>query len=153
MSDPKKANFLKYAIRHGRTLGRTLYLRTGGDNWKNDTPIGMVDTPELGAAIVEAVNAHYGHQGFGRDSEGRLLVVRHQDVFFAWSWAIEAMAHPAFADAVAPESRPRLSEAMNRLYQAMAVREPDDLDTFVDDQMADPRFRAAYDELTRKNER
>jgi hypothetical protein len=44
-------------MRTGRTLGRTLYLRTGGDDWKADTCVGIVDTPELAEAIVAAVNA------------------------------------------------------------------------------------------------
>lgn len=35
--------------RVGRTLGRTLYV--------DDKCVGMVDTPELAAAIVEAMNA------------------------------------------------------------------------------------------------
>lgn len=41
--------------RTGRSLGRTVYARTGGDDWKADTVIGMMDTPEIAA---EAVNAH-----------------------------------------------------------------------------------------------
>ena len=47
-------------MRTGRTLGRTLYLRTGGDDWTADRCIGIVDTPELADAIVAAVNATGG---------------------------------------------------------------------------------------------
>jgi hypothetical protein len=36
--------------RTGRTLGRTLYARTGGDDFKADTVFGMLDTPELAEA-------------------------------------------------------------------------------------------------------
>lgn|GEM_PF-3284734 len=43
--------------RTGRTLGRTLYARTGGDDWKADTAIGMLDTPELAAEACAAHNA------------------------------------------------------------------------------------------------
>ncbi len=45
MSDPK-------AWRAGRQVGRTLYV--------GDALIGMVDTPELAAQVVTAVNAHEG---------------------------------------------------------------------------------------------
>lgn len=51
-----------FPLRRGRTLGRTLYIRNGGDDWKDDTPIGMVDTPELAMQIVAAVNTYYGHE-------------------------------------------------------------------------------------------
>ena len=43
--------------RTGRTLGRTIYARTGGDDWKSDTPIGMLDTRELAEAACAAHNA------------------------------------------------------------------------------------------------
>jgi hypothetical protein len=49
--------------RQGRTLGRTVYARTGGDDWKADTAIGMLDTPELAAAACEAHNATLGLPG------------------------------------------------------------------------------------------
>lgn len=42
--------------RTGRTLGRTVYARTGGDDWKADTVIGMLDTPELAAGACAAHN-------------------------------------------------------------------------------------------------
>lgn len=42
--------------RTGRT-GRTVYARTGGDNWKADTVIGMIDTPELAEEACAAHNA------------------------------------------------------------------------------------------------
>jgi hypothetical protein len=44
-------------LRAGRTLGRTLYLVAPGDDRLADRCIGIVDTPELAAWIVEAVNA------------------------------------------------------------------------------------------------
>jgi hypothetical protein len=43
--------------RTGRTLGRTLYARTGGDDWKADTPAGMLDTRELADEACAAHNA------------------------------------------------------------------------------------------------
>jgi hypothetical protein len=43
--------------RTGRTLGRTLYARTGGDDYKADTCIGVLDTPELAEAACAAHNA------------------------------------------------------------------------------------------------
>lgn len=43
--------------RVGRTLGRTIY--------DGDTLIGMMDTPELGAHLVDALNA-YDHDTPGR---------------------------------------------------------------------------------------
>jgi hypothetical protein len=43
--------------RTGRSLGRTIYARTGGeDDWKADTVIGMMDTPELAEAACAAHN-------------------------------------------------------------------------------------------------
>lgn len=42
--------------RTGRSLGRTLYARTGGDDWKADTFIGIMETPELALAVVEGHN-------------------------------------------------------------------------------------------------
>lgn len=60
---PKDESSLRrFPLRVGRHLGRTLYFRNGGDDWRKDTEIGMVDTPELGQAIVRAVNAYYGHE-------------------------------------------------------------------------------------------
>lgn len=43
--------------RTGRSLGRTIYARTGGDDWKADTVIGMLDTPELAEEACAAHNA------------------------------------------------------------------------------------------------
>ena len=42
--------------RTGRSLGRTVYARTGGDDWKADTAIGMMDTRELAEAACRAHN-------------------------------------------------------------------------------------------------
>jgi ATP-dependent Clp protease ATP-binding subunit ClpC len=44
-------------LRAGRTLGRTLYLITPGEDRKADTCIGLVDTREWADLIVAAVNA------------------------------------------------------------------------------------------------
>jgi hypothetical protein len=41
----------------GRTLGRTLYARTGGDDYKADTPAGMLDTRELADEACGSHNA------------------------------------------------------------------------------------------------
>lgn len=43
--------------RTGRTLGRTMYARTGGDDWKADTEFGMLDTRELAAEACADHNA------------------------------------------------------------------------------------------------
>lgn len=43
-------------LRQGRTVGRTLYAQTGPEPSDDDTLVGMVDTAELAAVIVEAVN-------------------------------------------------------------------------------------------------
>lgn len=43
--------------RTGRSLGRTVYARTGGDDRKADTVIGMMDTPELAEEACAAHNA------------------------------------------------------------------------------------------------
>ena len=42
--------------RVGRSLGRTLYLRTGGDDLKADTFVGVMDTRELAESVVNAMN-------------------------------------------------------------------------------------------------
>lgn len=44
-------------MRVGRTLGRTLYLITPGDDRLADRCIGIADTRELAEWIVAAVNA------------------------------------------------------------------------------------------------
>lgn len=46
--------------RTGRTNGRNVYARTGGDNWKDDVPVGAFDTPELAAEAVSSHNARLG---------------------------------------------------------------------------------------------
>jgi hypothetical protein len=45
-----------YPWRTGRSLGRTVYARTGGDDWEADTVIGMLDTPQLAEAACQAHN-------------------------------------------------------------------------------------------------
>jgi hypothetical protein len=37
-------------------LGRTLYLRTGGDDYKADQFVGVMDTRELAESVVNAMN-------------------------------------------------------------------------------------------------
>ena len=58
-SDPYRANRMLYKMpmRVGRKLGRTLYFVTG-EGPDKDLCIGIVDTPEIAAAICEAVNAY-----------------------------------------------------------------------------------------------
>lgn len=43
-------------LRVGRKVGRTLYIQSGEEPSDDDQLIGMVDTPELAALIVAAVN-------------------------------------------------------------------------------------------------
>jgi hypothetical protein len=43
--------------RTGRTLGRTMYARTGGDDYKADTEFGMLDTREIAARACADHNA------------------------------------------------------------------------------------------------
>jgi hypothetical protein len=43
--------------RTGRSLGRTVYARTGGDDWEADTVIGMLDTRDLAEAACAGRNA------------------------------------------------------------------------------------------------
>jgi hypothetical protein len=43
--------------RQGRKVARMLYRQTGGEPADDDPIIGLVDTPELAALIVAAVNA------------------------------------------------------------------------------------------------
>lgn len=43
--------------RVGRTLGRTVYARTGGDDYKADTEFGMLDTREIAARACADHNA------------------------------------------------------------------------------------------------
>ena len=43
--------------RTGRTLGRTMYARTGGDDWKADTEFGMLDTRPIATRACADHNA------------------------------------------------------------------------------------------------
>ena len=45
------------AWRVGRSVGRTIYRMVGWEASKADVLIGVMDTPELAAQVVEAVNA------------------------------------------------------------------------------------------------
>lgn len=47
--------------RIGRSVGRTLYRMVGDEASKADVLIGMMDTPELAAQVVAAVNAQRDH--------------------------------------------------------------------------------------------
>jgi len=42
--------------RRGRKLGRTIYVQAGALSSDNDVLIGVMDTPELAALVVDAVN-------------------------------------------------------------------------------------------------
>lgn len=46
--------------RHGRKVRRMLYEQRGAEPADDDPIIGLVDTPELAALIVAAVNAYGG---------------------------------------------------------------------------------------------
>lgn len=48
---------LKVVLRQGRKVGRTLYQQMGDMASDDDPIVGLVDTPELAAFIVEAVNS------------------------------------------------------------------------------------------------
>lgn len=43
-------------LRQGRRVPRHLYEQQGPEPADSDPPVGMVDTPELAATIVQAVN-------------------------------------------------------------------------------------------------
>lgn len=43
--------------RTGRSHGANIWARTGGDDWKADTPVGRMDSPELAEAACAAHNA------------------------------------------------------------------------------------------------
>lgn len=45
--------------RTGRSLGRTLYIANGPEDAKNDTLVGMMDTPELAELVCAAVNYYH----------------------------------------------------------------------------------------------
>jgi hypothetical protein len=62
-------DLLSVPWRTGRSLGRTVYARTGGDDWKADTVIGMMDTRELAEAACAAHNAELARRQAER--EGR----------------------------------------------------------------------------------
>jgi hypothetical protein len=53
--------------RVGRKVGRTVYIQTGTDPGDDDELVGMMDTSELAALVVEAVNDHLQRQ---RPAEG-----------------------------------------------------------------------------------
>ena len=44
------------STRHGRKVQRHLYWQRGPEPADDDPPVGMVDTPELAALVVAAVN-------------------------------------------------------------------------------------------------
>src|SRR5690625_988040 len=52
-------------LRQGRSVGRTLYHQQGPEPSEDDPIIGMVDTPELAATIVAAVNAQHDRENGG----------------------------------------------------------------------------------------
>lgn len=52
----------EHPMRLGRKLRRTLYVQTGEGDFARDTVIGIVDTPELAAEIMKAVNTYYRHE-------------------------------------------------------------------------------------------
>jgi hypothetical protein len=45
-------------FRVGRHLGRTIYQVVGDEPSESDRLIGMMDTPEIGAYVVEALNTY-----------------------------------------------------------------------------------------------
>jgi hypothetical protein len=44
-------------LRQGRKVGRTIYQQMGAEPSDDDPIVGLVDTPELAAIVVEAVNS------------------------------------------------------------------------------------------------
>lgn len=54
-------------LRMGRRVGRHLYHQQGPEPADTDPPVGMVDTPELAARIVGAVNAAHDRTHGGYD--------------------------------------------------------------------------------------
>lgn len=58
--------------RTGRKLGRTVYARTGGEDWEADTVIGMMDTAELAEEACAAHNAGLAR----RQAQGGALPAR-----------------------------------------------------------------------------
>jgi len=51
--------------RTGRKVGRTIYVQIGDEPSDGDPLIGVMDTPELAALVVEAVNAYSKHDTLG----------------------------------------------------------------------------------------
>ena len=54
-------------LRQGRRVPRHLYHQQGAEPADTDPPVGMVDTPELAATIVSAVNAAHDRTNDGYD--------------------------------------------------------------------------------------
>lgn len=50
--------------RTGRKVGRTIYVQTGDEPSDDDQLVGMMDTRELAALVVRAVNDHITRQVF-----------------------------------------------------------------------------------------
>lgn len=59
--------------RVGRSVGRTVYRQLGDDPAKGDQLIGTMDTPELAARVVDAVNARNRSPVTGRELERLIL--------------------------------------------------------------------------------
>jgi hypothetical protein len=59
--------------RTGRSLGRTVYARTGGDDREADTVIGMLDTRELAEEACAAHNAELARRQAAKDPAVALL--------------------------------------------------------------------------------
>jgi hypothetical protein len=59
-SDRDMTDLTALPWRVGRTLGRTVYARTGGDDYKADTEFGMLDTREIAARACADHNAVLG---------------------------------------------------------------------------------------------
>lgn len=49
-------------LRVGRKVGRTLYIQSGDEPSDDDELVGLMDTPELAAIVVAAVNGHLGQR-------------------------------------------------------------------------------------------
>ena len=54
---------LSLTLRNGRKVPRMLYEQRGPDPADDDPIVGLVDTPELAALIVAAVNAYRENDG------------------------------------------------------------------------------------------
>ena len=70
--------------RVGRTIGRTLYI--------GDKCIGMVDTPELAAAIVEAMNAPSPAESEGKPDWADWMATNEYHQSLGAKWMCEAIA-------------------------------------------------------------